>query len=44
MLVLSRHDVEGLLSVPAMLDALEAGFRAYSTGRASVPPRTAARG
>lgn len=43
MLVLSRHDVEGLLSVPAMLDALEAGFRAYSTGRASVPPRTAAR-
>ncbi len=43
MLVLSRHDVEGLLSVPAMLDALEAGFLAYSTGRASVPPRTAAR-
>ena len=26
-----------------MLDALEAGFRAYSTGQASVPPRTAAR-
>jgi len=43
MLVLSRRDVEGLLSIPAMLDALEAGFRAYSTGRASVPPRTAAR-
>jgi ornithine cyclodeaminase/alanine dehydrogenase-like protein (mu-crystallin family) len=43
MLVLSRHDVEGLLSAPAMLDALEAGFRAYSTGQASVPPRTAAR-
>jgi alanine dehydrogenase len=43
MLVLSRHDVEGLLSVPAMLDALEAGFLAYSTGGASVPPRTAAR-
>jgi alanine dehydrogenase len=43
MLVLSRRDVEGLLSVPAMLEALEAGFRAYSTGRASVPPRTAAR-
>ncbi len=43
MLVLSKHDVEGLLSVPAMLDALEAGFRAYSTGDASVPPRTAAR-
>jgi ornithine cyclodeaminase/alanine dehydrogenase-like protein (mu-crystallin family) len=43
MLVLSKHDVEELLSVPAMLDALEAGFRAYSTGQASVPPRTAAR-
>ena len=43
MLVLSRRDVEGLLSAPAMLDALEAGFRAYSTGQASVPPRTAAR-
>ena len=43
MLVLSRHDVEALLSVPAMLDALESGFRAYSTGQASVPPRTAAR-
>jgi alanine dehydrogenase len=43
MLVLSRHDVEALLSLPAMLDALEAGFRAYSTGQASVPPRTAAR-
>jgi alanine dehydrogenase len=43
MLVLSKHDVEGLLSAPAMLDALEAGFRAYSTGEASVPPRTAAR-
>jgi ornithine cyclodeaminase/alanine dehydrogenase-like protein (mu-crystallin family) len=26
-----------------MLDALEAGFRAYSTGHASVPPRSAAR-
>jgi ornithine cyclodeaminase/alanine dehydrogenase-like protein (mu-crystallin family) len=43
MLVLSRHDVEGLLSAPAMLDALEIGFRAYSSGQASVPPRTAAR-
>jgi alanine dehydrogenase len=43
MLVLSRHDVEGLLSTPEMLAALEAGFRAYSTGQASVPPRTAAR-
>jgi ornithine cyclodeaminase/alanine dehydrogenase-like protein (mu-crystallin family) len=43
MLVLSKRDVEGMLAVPAMLDALEAGFRAYSTGEASVPPRTAAR-
>ncbi len=43
MLVLSRRDVEGLLSASAMLGALEAGFRAYSTGQASVPPRTAAR-
>jgi ornithine cyclodeaminase/alanine dehydrogenase-like protein (mu-crystallin family) len=43
MLVLSRHDVEGLLSAPEMLAALEEGFRAYSTGQASVPPRTAAR-
>jgi alanine dehydrogenase len=43
MLVLSKREVEGLLSAPAMLDALEAAFRAYSTGQASVPPRTAAR-
>ena len=43
MLVLSRHEVETLLAAPPMLDALEAGFRAYSTGQASVPPRTAAR-
>ena len=43
MLVLSKHDVEALLSPPAMLDALSAGFLAYSTGHASVPPRTAAR-
>ncbi|MFZ0128270.1 MAG: ornithine cyclodeaminase family protein [Candidatus Dormiibacterota bacterium] len=43
MLVLSRHDVEGLLFAPEMLTALEEGFRAYSTGQASVPPRTAAR-
>lgn len=43
MLLLSRHDVEGLIAAPAMLDALEGGFRAYSTGDASVPPRIAAR-
>jgi alanine dehydrogenase len=44
MLFLSKHDVEGLLSPAGMLDALELGFRAYSTGAASVPARTAARG
>jgi ornithine cyclodeaminase/alanine dehydrogenase-like protein (mu-crystallin family) len=43
MLFLSRSDVESLLSLPAMLDALESGFRAYSTGKTSVPPRMAAR-
>ena len=43
MLVLSKHEVERLLAAASMLDALEAGFRAYSTGQASVPPRTAAR-
>ncbi len=43
MLFLSKHDVEELLSLEGMLDALELGFRAYSTGAASVPPRTAAR-
>jgi ornithine cyclodeaminase/alanine dehydrogenase-like protein (mu-crystallin family) len=43
MLFLSRSDVEALLSLPDMLAALEAGFRAYSTGATSVPPRTAAR-
>jgi alanine dehydrogenase len=43
MLFLSRHEVEKLLSLEGMLDALERGFRAYSTGAASVPPRTAAR-
>jgi alanine dehydrogenase len=43
MLVLSKREVDRLLSAPSMLDALEAGFRAYSTGQASVPPRTAAR-
>jgi alanine dehydrogenase len=43
MLVLSKQEVESLLAGPAMLAALEAGFLAYSTGRASVPPRTAAR-
>ncbi len=43
MLFLNRREVEALLSAPEMLEALTAGFRAYSTGVASVPPRTAAR-
>jgi ornithine cyclodeaminase/alanine dehydrogenase-like protein (mu-crystallin family) len=43
MLFLSKRDVQALLSPSQMLDALEAGFRAYSTGATSVPPRTAAR-
>jgi ornithine cyclodeaminase/alanine dehydrogenase-like protein (mu-crystallin family) len=42
-LYLTRGDVERLLAPAEMLDALERGFRAYSTGDASVPPRTAAR-
>ena len=43
MLVLTRTEVESLLSLPRMLDALERGFRAHSSGATSVPPRTAAR-
>src|SRR5712692_9840125 len=43
MLYLNQRDVQTLLSLPRMLEALEAGFRAYSAGATSVPPRTAAR-
>jgi len=43
MLFLNQRDVQTLLSLPRMLEALEAGFRAYSAGATSVPPRTAAR-
>jgi alanine dehydrogenase len=43
MLYLTRAEVERLLEPAAMLGALESAFRAYSTGSASVPPRTAAR-
>lgn len=42
-LVLSRGDVEKLLSLARMLDALEAAFRAHSSNATSVPPRIAAR-
>lgn len=43
MLYLSRHDVEALLDVDAMLDALRRAFLQLSRGEVSVPPRTAAR-
>ena len=43
MLFLSAGDVQALLVLGDMLAALEEGFRAYSTGQASIPPRTAAR-
>lgn len=43
LLYLSRADVEALLDVDAMLDALGSALVAYSTGKASAPPRTAVR-
>jgi alanine dehydrogenase len=43
LLYLSRSDVEALLDVDAMLDALAAALAAYSSGTASAPPRTAVR-
>jgi len=43
LLYLARSDVERLLDVDAMLDALGRAFIAFSEGRTSVPPRTAAR-
>ena len=42
MLVLSQEDVQRLLDVDLLLDALERAFIELSAGRASVPPRTAA--
>jgi ornithine cyclodeaminase/alanine dehydrogenase-like protein (mu-crystallin family) len=41
-LVLSRDDVERLLDVAALIDALGDGFVRLSAGEASVPPRVAA--
>jgi alanine dehydrogenase len=41
-LFLSQAEVERLLDVDAMLDALEAAFREVSAGATSVPPRVAA--
>jgi alanine dehydrogenase len=43
LLYLSRADVEGLLDVDAMLDALAGALAAYSRGAASAPARTAIR-
>jgi alanine dehydrogenase len=43
LLYLSRRDVENLLDIDAMLDALGKAFVLLSGGSASVPPRTAAR-
>ncbi|HKC18234.1 MAG TPA: ornithine cyclodeaminase family protein [Candidatus Dormibacteraeota bacterium] len=43
LLYLSRADVERLLDVDAMLDALARAFVLYSSGATSVPPRIAAR-
>jgi alanine dehydrogenase len=41
-LVLSQEEVQRLLDVDLLLDALERAFVELSAGRASVPPRTAA--
>ena len=43
LLYLSRADVEHLLDVDAMLEALARALAAYSSGAASAPPRTAVR-
>jgi alanine dehydrogenase len=42
-LYLSRADVERLLDVDALLEALARAFVSFSTGATSVPPRVAAR-
>jgi ornithine cyclodeaminase/alanine dehydrogenase-like protein (mu-crystallin family) len=42
-LYLSRADVERLLDVDALLDALAGALMSFSAGTTSVPPRTAAR-
>src|SRR5580765_1738749 len=43
LLYLSREDVERVLDIDAMLDALAAALVAFSSGQASAPPRTAVR-
>ena len=43
LLYLSRADVERVLDIDAMLDALAGALAVFSSGTTSVPPRTAAR-
>ena len=43
LLLLSEAEVTALLDLDRLLDALEDGFRALSSGRTDVPPRVAAR-
>src|SRR2546427_12570575 len=40
-LILSQADVRELLDLDRLLDALEEGFRALSSGRVDIAPRTA---
>jgi len=42
-LILTQADVRSLLDIREMLEALESAFIDFSDGRASVPPRSAAR-
>jgi ornithine cyclodeaminase/alanine dehydrogenase-like protein (mu-crystallin family) len=41
MLVLTRTEIEGLLSADALIDAVAGGFRALSAGDVDAPPRQA---
>ncbi len=40
MLILSRADLERLLSPPAVIEAVAAAFRLHAAGRAAAPPRS----
>ena len=41
MLILSRHDVEVLLTMPAVIDAVAGGFRQLAAGAVTMPQRLA---
>ncbi len=41
MLILTRHDVEALLTMPTAIDAVEAGFRQLALGNVVMPQRAA---